>query len=379
MVLNQEKMIRDQLKRISHLDYKVHQKEKLVEDKDNVLVQVDSSDVDQVVHTEESVKTMDQYIGMCEQIADMDCRITEEQGRIDDLSVLIHNESISGGEAELQHGGNPGQGGTEDHSKQQLHIDELKHELQRSVSLSTAQQKQMTLVNQTISQCEHELHRKSRHIKKLLARIDEEEEVDRLVEEVERVDEMERAEEKLDEIDIQKQTLLIRDIPHSEDDLDVSDDLGVVVDSPSLFKETSDPQTDKPSHHQHNLPLATSYGDIPSHTVTSHVGDSSDRPELRENCRAKIARIKKHMVPYRTYTTFSSSNTEDLSSQKSAVHSDDSDTGLSSLHSDEPLPIFETLVWFYMGYHSSIYMFLLKLFILLVLVFYFIFLFIVQN
>lgn len=348
LVIEQEKRIQEQLSRIQDLDSQIGRCESKIEEIETHKLNSNDAHAQNESGLFPKVKAQDMeaYLHMCESILELEDKITTEQDRIEDLSVCIQEESIlecddsldsaTAGEYSISTGqytystpsgrqhkaANPNLPNRTESETNTNDVSFLKTELQRSISLSMAQQKQIHLVNRTLGECEKQLSKKREYINRLFVQLDTIEEES--------------------ENDVYDDSGNVDSPPFSADNKDGRDSCDSGVQSDMLL------DTDSLSPHSQTVHAPRYMSLPPATSLPSVFMEPNSRFQFQESSKSILPRIRRHMVPYKTYTAPSSYTPQPEQYTGScgvkSPPSDDSDTGLSSLHSDEPLPILETLV-----------------------------------
>ena len=371
LIINQEKNLQDQVGRLNDTDLEIESYENKVH-----MVRVETNGrnyvQDAYLHErgEESVGTSaderttpgmtikdesdaDTYMGMCEQILMIQDRIADEESKIDNLTMNIFSEiqSDNADNFSLASGydGSPGK----PRSRQRLdtiqecddpesalvtaELSKLRHEIERSISLSIAQQKQLQLVEDTLRQCETQIQRKSLYVNQLALEVRELEYGDNETTPLPRIPQtLSRLRSKSCDALSSRPPLMP---PLEEEDQ-------------SQINEFVYKRKESRSHYNSDSGVES----VDNKTET----DSSDKTDLSLSPKSDHGFVDdltyattgsgRKMVPYFTYSTYDPSDKSRMFERKQpytkANTSDDSnsDTGLSSLHSDEASPVLETLV-----------------------------------
>ena len=260
---------------------------------------------------------LDAYIHICENILEIQDRITGQEGKIDDLSETIMEESLSQSpqpQTPRRRRRPPIQ--PEGEVNVQERIEDLTHEIERCQRINTTQQEQFDSLDGSLKECDTQMQLKMDYMCKLQCEIDLVQ-----VEDNEYTVNVTNGNNKENRHNTKENSHPV--VQFLEDHLEmvtakldspvvngnsVSKPRGILKDTQSKYGSIPPEQTDV----LYKLPLTNSKG--------------------------------KTMIPYCTYTTYQDSYQSSSPTGLKHNVSDDSDTGLSSLHSDDPPPLLETLV-----------------------------------
>ena len=110
---------------------------------------------------------MEAYLHICDSILELQDKISQEQHQIDSLSVSLSEEPNAvynlADDAKL----NEKEAGNTLHDE----VNTIRSDIERSMNLSLAQQKQLQLVSETLGDCERQLRRKRQYLETLAAYI----------------------------------------------------------------------------------------------------------------------------------------------------------------------------------------------------------------
>ena len=348
LVIEQEKRIQEQLSKVQDLDAQIgkfESKLQQMESEKATGAEETAKDAENGLFPRVKAQDMEAYLRMCESILELEEKISFENEKISDLSSCIQEETTldscddsldaaTAGEYSIATGQCTYSLPTGQQTKSANSLladripnpareaDLLRNELHRCISLTMAQHKQIQLSGKTLGECEKQLRKKKECINRLFVQLDTIEE--------------EAAEDVYNDsgnVDLPPYTVDAKD---GRDSCDSGVQGDMVPDSDVIAHERKD-RASQPKRGLTSLPSGT--------TVTDRKSDL--RTDVGESTFAQLPRIRRHMVPYKTYTApYQQQDPEQPSAVTSVKNapSDDSDTGLSSLHSDEPLPILETLV-----------------------------------
>ena len=321
LIIHQEKRIQEQLTRVHEMDVQIENYEtkihfmRVAENGQNYVQEAylrdkseeSSSSTDDLFPTVKK-KDMEAYMHICDNILEMEDKISKEHSKIADLSIRIQEESVLEPPPELTLGhDDSNDSGNSSNPEERLiaEVDRMRKELERCMSLGDAQHHQLTLVNDTLLECEEQLEKKRDFIEKLCLEIGASEYIE----------------------DLPKQT----DNERVQKEGSCSE---VALTGPSH------------SHRQHSSVKSTERESGP-HIAKEQQG-SPNLPPLTVTRTGDEAVDKVLMDYYVTKPSYpSSSCTSQYMQQNKHQNFDNdsnSDTGLSSLHSDEAPPVLETLV-----------------------------------
>ena len=325
LIIHQEKRIQEQLSRVREMDVQIESYEtkihfmRVAENGQNYVQEAylrdkseeSSSSTDDLFPTVKK-EEVDAYMHICDNIIDIEDKISHEQSKIVDLSMRIQEESIlePPPELTLDHNDSTDSGnGSNPEERLIAEVDRMRTELERCMSLGEAQQHQLSLVNETLTECEEQLQKKRELVGKLCLEMGASEpggadhSVDLPQEDNEKVQKGGSCSE-------------------------------VTLAGPSHI------------HRQHSSVKGIERENGP-HVVKEHQG-SSNLPPMTVTRTIDETVNKTLMDYYVTKSCYPSSSciTQYIQQNKHQNFDNDSnsDTGLSSLHSDEAPPILETLV-----------------------------------
>ncbi len=332
LILHQEKKIQDQLSRIREMDVQIENyetKTHLTRVAENGLNYVQEAylrerEENSGGSTEElfpamKKEDMETYMHICDNILDLDDKITMNQSQIAELSMQIQEESV------LEHPppftdlpGDPNESvdsgnGSNPEEKVIAEVEKMRKELEKCMKLTEAQDYQLALVNQTLSECHKQMGKKQSMLESLCVEI----------------------------------SLYETNGPCDEEGAKLSpppimNDSGVQGSSSS---EGNSPEPSQSKTMSSQGQIREGEGRDPSQ-AKEHRG-FQELPSIPVTAITDEAQDKAMMEFYVTKATYpSSSCTSQYNTNKQQGYDNDSnsDTGLSSLHSDEAPPILETLV-----------------------------------
>ena len=296
-------------------------------------------------------REMEKYIGLCESLADVQVKLQTENSRIEDLSLQLLEQSF--GDISLPPEGwrdqmiaDP-QVGQSQSAEEQLQV--LQAEMHQSLQMGIEQQEQLLAVSESLKVFNLHLRQKA--------------------------DLMDALSAQLDEPEVHGDVF-----SPAHDDNSSLEDSGVSQtasgDGNEVFDQSADrhnnkhqttnevnsyinhsnkknkmlPQTDghdqslQTTSTKYNMEdIVTDFHDSTRSRVESQTSDwdwENELPLVPQSLPAK------KMIPYRTYTTYEDTSGLQLgpSMKQTALDDSNSDTGMSSLHSDEAPAILETLV-----------------------------------
>ncbi len=331
LIIHQEKRIQEQLSRVHEMDVQIENYEakvhfmRVAENGQNYVQEAylqdkgeESSSSNDDIFPAVKKEDMDAYMHICDGILRMETKISEEQSKIADLSVRIQEESVLEPPppiTTLDHD-DSGDSGNSSNPEERLiaEVERMRRELERCVSLSEAQHHQLSLVNATLTECETQLCKKQDVLESLCVELNQSKTMDLAVE--------------------------------------------------SSAQQTDKGGTRKWASSSDVTSAASSRSDRLRSSVKSSLTESgglqTERKEQWGSCnlpprtlsRTGDEAVDKAFVDY--FVTKSSHPPSSCTTQYMYVHQqnkhshfDDSnsDTGLSSLHSDDAPAILETLVW----------------------------------
>ena len=326
LIIHQEKRIQEQLTRVHEMDVQIENYEtkihfmRVAENGQNYVQEAylrdkseeSSSSTDDLFPTVKK-KDMEAYMHICDNILEMEDKISKEQSKIADLSIKIQEESFLEPPLELTSGQDDStDSGNSSNPEERLivEVERMRIELERCMSLGEAQQHQLTLVNETLSECEGELQKKRDFMEKLCLEMG----------------------------------------AFEQGGADYTKELPKQADKARVQKGGSNTEITvvEPSHNRRQQgPVKSTERESGPHIVKEHQG-SPNLPPPTVTRTGDEAVDKVLMDYYVTKPSYpSSSCTSQYIQQNKHQNFDNdsnSDTGLSSLHSDEAPPILETLV-----------------------------------
>ena len=359
LVIEQEKTIQEQLTRVRDTDRHIENYEtkmhelRMRENGQNYVQEAylreksDESSGGEELFPAIKANDLEAYMHICENILQLEERITGEQDRVLDLSVQIQEESIlefpptpprpsyhqPPPPVARGDGARSGPLASVPEDQLQEEIERLRQEVQRSQSLSEAQQHQLQLVSKTLQECELQLNQKGDYINRMLF-------------EVNNVESLGVAPSQSDSVFYSSKER------HSSSTSGVSE----VSELEGSDRSTSRTRSDSRSRDRVREPSNDRARErsrdrsVPMPSTRGLPGGS--KPPLPQTHRTynkppTIAQHPNEEEYYVTRTFYPSSQSYPdayLSAHKHISDDSNSDTGLSSLHSDEAPPILETLV-----------------------------------
>ncbi len=360
-ILDQEKRIQQQMARLGETDTNIESLEterhleRVKENGKDYVQQAYMRDTLDSVPDPGDPEKIQEYVKACEGLLELQERLSQEEHKINDLSAIVSEESRL-----VSSGNNPdaGSGSSRlEESRIQAEFDQLKGDLARSIALSKAQQRQLRLVNETLDSCEVDIQRKILHENQLLLELDQ-------LENPRHGDVITDSHKTADSGKSHQHTMR-KTVPSVQD-------IHIVPNVPAL--------TAKSLHSANESISNLQASDASSPTQNSDSGVESLSKTDTENRHSRqyldpgfhsmdpLHRVPvsgRNMVPYLTYASYEESRRQkrktalqtELPSmprmesvvpvpaiQKDSGEDSNSDTGLSSLHSDEQPPVLETLV-----------------------------------
>ena len=177
LIIHQEKRIQEQLSRVHEMDVQIENYEtkihfmRVAENGQNYVQEAylrdkseeSSSSTDDLFPTVKK-EDINAYMHICDNILELEDKINNEQSKIVDLSMRIQEESMLEPPPEftLDHNDSTDSGNSSNPEERLVaEVDRMRKELERCMSLGEAQQHQLTLVNETLTECEEQLEKKT--------------------------------------------------------------------------------------------------------------------------------------------------------------------------------------------------------------------------
>lgn len=316
-------------------------------------------------------REMESYLNLCESLVKMESKLCVEHSKIDDLSLLLCEQSVlemslpTRRSAHAQQQFDISSNSAHDVSSADRSVvdelESLKSDLQRSLSTGMAQQYELETVTQTLNEWDLQLQEKTVLLNSLLLEVDE----------LEMKERVEKAETSKDFV-VSKRDLHSSQqhngAPNEQNEQFASPGNHVKSRDITLSENHSNDQTLSNGYFTSTPVVNSGQTHLPKHPPNKcNIDSSAILADLHSSARSRMESqtsdwdwenelpmmaqknlLAKTMIPYRTYTTYEESAGLGLGLANSLKHTalDDSnsDTGLSSLHSDEAPPILETLV-----------------------------------
>ncbi|KAK2147317.1 hypothetical protein LSH36_560g01004 [Paralvinella palmiformis] len=365
LILNQEKQIQEQAVRLRDTDVEIEQRETTIhmmrvekngrnyvqeaylppvndEASSGAAASETGTKRKMAIKDEAEVET---YVELCDNILNVQEKISAEENQIEQLTMAIFSElhvdntdnfSLASG-----YDGSPAkrdsgmskrtldamrESGDRQEALASAEIVRLRGEIERSTALSAAQRNQLELVEDTLSQCETQIRRKNLYVNQLLLELSERGVADDGLFGITSSQMLTRLKSKSCEI-LARAPLM----PPLDDEIRTRDDACRPQYSSDSGVESVDnkPEVDSPDRNDASLSPKSDHGFV------------DDLVYATTNSGRK-------MVPYFTYAVYDKESRDrprSLCAKTNTSDDSNSDTGLSSLHSDETLsPVLETLV-----------------------------------
>lgn len=174
VILDQERHITEQIDELDHADSQIRSYEKKVSESQRSNVEQTAAMEDGAISLFPNVKANDTeaYLHICDSILELQDRIDRERHRIDELNVSVTDETQLAGRTEDETTSRSAVTTTDHSARIQQEVESIRDDIERSVMLSIAQQKQLRLVSKTLDDCERQLRRKRQYIETLASRVD---------------------------------------------------------------------------------------------------------------------------------------------------------------------------------------------------------------
>ena len=182
LIIHQEKRIQEQLSRVHEMDVQIENYEtkvhfmRVAENGQNYVQEAylrdkseeSSSSADDLFPAVKK-EDMDTYMHICDSILDIEDKLSKEQCKIADLSVQIQEESVlEPPPLTLDHNDSTDSGNSSNPEERLIvEVERMRKELERCFSLGEAQNHQLALVNETLTECEEQLQKKRDLVEKL--------------------------------------------------------------------------------------------------------------------------------------------------------------------------------------------------------------------
>ena len=339
-IISQEKCIQEQITRLRETDVQIDNYEtkmhmlRMKENGQNYVQEAylkeasESSSGSEELFPAIKANDLEAYGHMCDNILTLQGRIEEEQAKLEEISVHIQDETLEDGrdcsdffaesltDTLLENVDNP--------SMSAVYVDEiqkLRAQLDRSASLSAAQQVQLQLVTETLDECDYQIQRRRAHLHSLLTEIAQLD-GDQIVPVV-----------TFDTVNC-SYPWAAQDNPTSFPSARVEK-----IDKSrkdSGIDDNFDNEPSRQSHRWHYKKETFPDYNLSNSSVTLRSSIKACRSMENVNTSNHFSEMEYYVTKVHSY--------RDINKQIASDNDSTSDTGLSSLHSEDSPPILETLV-----------------------------------